>query len=273
MAELARESKDVTLLDRSVADALRSWAAPLGCPVAFLESPRTRSLTRVEPDDRCIRTFVRGDVALVSLPSPDASESERDLEPMDVDDLLAMTQDDAPLGAIVDLRATRLRVTDEPPSVELLDEQTFIRRRGAIAMVVINPQIAVLDMLRNAVSPEHWRAGGGDLPATRRVGALAGGVLVALASVDQAEGRLARVRIIVAPGFRHLGFGRTALVELLTMVLRDGALPYCRVAVGDLAASALARAVGFSAFARTLTMQFLTVGDMVLDDHSPSQPA
>ena len=99
MAESARESKAVTLLDRSVADALRSWAAPLGCPVAFLESPRTRSLTRVEPDDRCIRTFVRGDVAVVSLPCPDAIESERDLEPIDVDDLLAMTQDDAPLGA------------------------------------------------------------------------------------------------------------------------------------------------------------------------------
>ena len=62
---------------RSVADALRSYAMSLGCPVGYLERQRVATVERHGDEQRVVRTFVRDGAGLVSVPS---GEEELGLE-------------------------------------------------------------------------------------------------------------------------------------------------------------------------------------------------
>ena len=79
------------------------------------------------------------------------------------------------------------------------------------------------------------------------------------ATVEAPEGRLARVRVLVSPRHRRMGYGRAVVHALVRHVLHQGFIPVVRLAVGDLAARALASAVGFVSFARALTLHVTRV--------------
>lgn len=269
MDEQQVPNRDVSLAVSSVTVALRAAAETLGCPVEHLDEPRVTTVTRPEPDDRSIRTFVRGDTSVVSLPSAD--DWELDVEPQEIDALIGFTRREVPAGSIIEMSGARLLVGDDPASMAVVDDLTLVQPRRVPAALVVDPKPAVLDMLRNVVLPHEWAAGGGNADGVRRIGALAGGTLVALASVESAQGRMARLHVIVAPEYRRRGFGRTVLFELVRMVLRDGSLPYARLALGDFAARALARTVGFVALARALTMHVIAVRDTVYEDVAPGR--
>lgn len=132
----------------------------------------------------------------------------------------------------------------------MVDDQTLTGEPGANAVLVYGPAPSLLDTLRFDVSAEEWRAIA-DSPSERelrhqmRVGALRGGVLVALATASQPLGRLSRLRVLVNPAFRQLGLGHLVLHRAVQQVLREGLLPYATLVSTDLGARALARAVGF----------------------------
>ena len=238
---------------RTVADGLRSLALALGCPVGFLETPGVKHHPRRGESDGLVRTFARGDVGIVSVPS--GTEGHVPFQSDEITELLELTRSDVEPGAMLTFREARLIVSDEPAAVAILDEGTLRPRSGAATMLVYNPKQSVMDALRGTVSEREWREGGGDMEGVQRVGALAGGILVALATAEQPTGRLARVRVIVAPTHRRLGFGRVVLHETARRALGEGMLPYCRLPIGDVASRALADAVGFVAFAHALTMR------------------
>ena len=240
---------------RSVADALRSYAMSLGCPVGYLERQRVATVERHGDEQRVVRTFVRDGVGLVSVPS---GEEELGLEPAEVEALLSLTRLEASPGSVIALRTARLTVSDDPSAVELLDESTLSPAPKVAGMLVYDPSRFVLDMLRHDVSPDAWNVGGCGLDSPHRVGALQGGVLVALATVE-AEGRLARVRVLVSPRHRRMGYGQAVVHALVRHVLGQGLLPVVRLAVGDHAARALARTVGFVSFAQALTLHVTSV--------------
>jgi hypothetical protein len=241
------------LLERTLADALRTYAGTLGCPVGFLERPRVRRHHRRTSADRTIHTFARGDIELVSLPGDE--DIAPSIAPEDIEELLALTRAEADPGAVVELRGAKVQILHEPAAIAVVDSHTLQRRPATPSALVYDPQPSVLDMLRSAVSPGEWREGGGETCGGQRVGALSGGVLVALATAEAPVGRLARLRVIVAPSHRRRGFGLTVLLALARRVLNDGFLPYCRLAVGDLSARTLAGAAGFVTFARSLTLR------------------
>ncbi|WP_310570831.1 GNAT family N-acetyltransferase [Gemmatimonas sp.] len=251
---MSNSSKDLrsSLATRSVADALRSCAMPLGCPVGFLERHRVATVQRLGDDQPVVRTFVRDAVGLVSVPCED--EIDLGLDPSEVQELIAITRLEASPGSVIELRSARLTVSEDPAAVALLDECTITPVPWIAGMLVYDPRRDVLDMLRHDVSPSEWNEGGGNVDSPHRVGALQGGVLVALATVDAPEGRLARVRVLVSPQHRRMGYGRAVLHALVRHVLKQGLIPVVRLAVGDLAARALASTVGFVAFARALTL-------------------
>jgi len=230
--------------DRSIADALRSYALPLGCPVGFLEQPRTVRLQRPVDDGGHICTFARGDVGVVSLPA--AAPFVPLVGDATIADLLDATRGDLPQGSLMDVAGATMSLDDDP-LLALVDQQTLRAQAGRFASLVYEPREAILDDLRAEVAPLEWREGGGDLESRRRVGAL-----VALASMEAPVGRLARLRVVVAPSFRRRGFGRLVLHELSRRVLGDGHLPRARLSVANLGAHALASAVGFVEFARSL---------------------
>ncbi|MES2523721.1 MAG: GNAT family N-acetyltransferase [Gemmatimonadota bacterium] len=251
-------SQHKALAPRSVADALRSIAAPLGCPVGFLETARVMSFTRRNSEDTFVRTFLRGETAVVSAPHGDACQLE--LDDRAIQELVDLTVSEDSPGAVVYVNGLRLEIDNDPAALVMADDGTFVTQIARMpASLVINPQRTVLDMLRMEVSPQEWTQGGGDLPVRQSVGALAGGVLVALATVEQPVGRMARLRVIVAPNYRKRGFGKLVLHELVRRVLGQGLLPFCRLAFGDMASRALASAVGFVTFARSLSMRVVPV--------------
>ena len=240
-----------SLADRSVADALRSYAMSLGCPVGYLERQHVATVERQGDEQQVVRTFVRDGVGLVSVPS---GEEELGLEPAEVEALLSLTRREASPGSVIALRTARLTVSDDPAAVALLDEPTLSPAPKVAGMLVYDPSRFVLDMLRHDVSPDAWNEGGGRLDSPHRVGALQGGVLVALATVEAPEGLLARVRVLVSPRHRRMGYGHAVVHALVRHVLSQGLLPVVRLAVGDHAARALASTVGFASFAQALTL-------------------
>ncbi len=240
---------------------------PLGCPVGFLEQARVTSVERLHDEEPVVRTFSRDGAGVVSVPCAD--DLDLDLEEAETLELLAFTQREASPGSLVALRTVQLMVNEDPAAVVVLDGRTLVQRRGVVAAMVSNPRPTVLDMLRNGVTSGDWHRAGGATPASHRIGALCGGVLVALASVEPAIGRVARVRVVVANSHRRRGYGQLVFQAAVMHVLREGLLPFCRLAMNDVAAHALARGVGFVGFARALTLRVAamrrshaSVGDM-----------
>lgn len=252
-------SKDLraSLAERSVAEALRSIAMPLGCPVGYLERHRVATVERLCDEQPIVRTFVRDGVGLVSLPCEELVDLS--LDPAEVQELISLTRLEASPGSVIDLRSARLTVEGDPAALELLDERTLGPTPRVAGMLLYDPRRDTLDMLRHDVTPEEWAEAGGESPSPHRVGALQGGVLVALASVDMPEGRLARVRVLVSPRHRRMGYGKAVVHTLVEHVLNQGFIPSVRLAVGDLAARTLASTVGFVSFARSLTLRVTPV--------------
>jgi GNAT superfamily N-acetyltransferase len=137
----------------------------------------------------------------------------------------------------------------------MVDDQTLASEPRANAVLVYGPAPMLLETLRFDLSPEEWRPFSPTLrgpSADRfRVGALRGGVLVALATAGAPVGRLSRLRVVVSPAFRQIGLGHLVLHRAVQAVLRDGLLPYATLVPTDLGARALARAVGFVTVNRT----------------------
>lgn len=132
----------------------------------------------------------------------------------------------------------------------MVDDQTLTGEPSANAVLVYGPASQLLDTLRFDVTPEEWQAIAGgatqaDVRDQLRVGALRGGVLVALATAALPQGRLSRLRVLVNPAFRQLGLGHLVLHRAVRHLLREGLLPYATLVSTDLGARALARAVGF----------------------------
>lgn len=155
-----------------------------------------------------------------------------------------------------------LRRAPSPPIISehdellaLVDRQTVTAEPAWKAVLVYEPAIMLLDTLRFDVSREEWQpfAHTRDAAAQSmlRVGAMRGGVLVALAAAERPEGRLSRLRVLVSPAFRQIGLGHLVLHRAVRALLHEGLLPYARLATSELAPRALARAVGFVSLKRT----------------------
>ncbi len=234
---------------------------PLGCPVGFLERHRVTTVERPGDEEPVVRTFVRDAIGVVSLPCEE--KVDLGLDPDEIQELLSLTRLEAAPGSVIELRSARFIVGDDPAAVALLDESTLAPSPRVAGMLVYDPRRDVLDMLRHDVSPCEWHQGGGNIDSPHRVGALQGGALVALATVDAPRGRLARVRVLVSPRHRRMGYGRVVLHAMVRHVLSQGFIPFVRLEFGDLASRALAATVGFVSFARSLTLHVTHVDSSV----------
>lgn len=241
------------LAERTIAEALRSFAMTLGCPVAYLERPRVAVVQRLADALPLVRTFTREQVGVISLPSEE--EVPLMLDPAEVQELIALTRLERAGGATLSVRRARLVVDQEPAAVSLVDDQTVADEPASDAVLVYEPAADALDQLRVECTLQEWQTHVATDQANQRVGALRGGMLVALATAEAAEGRLSRIRVLVSPHFRGEGLGALVMHTLVRQILRQGLLPYVRLAANDLQARALATTVGFVAFARGLTLQ------------------
>lgn len=134
--------------------------------------------------------------------------------------------------------------------IAMVDERTITGEPSANAVLVYGPAPLLVDTLRVDVTPEEWQAFASieQTPANGpswHIGALRGGVLVAMATAARPQGKLSRLRVVVSPAFRQLGLGHLVLHRAVQHVLREGLLPYATFVSTDLGARALAKAVGF----------------------------
>jgi GNAT superfamily N-acetyltransferase len=163
----------------------------------------------------------------------------------------------APAGAHLDSRLVQIAPAPDMPAdrsvLVVADERTLQPEPPASAMLVYEPGGAALSTLRFDVGAADWERQVG-AAAQHRIGAIRGGVLIAVASMDPPEGRLARIRVLVSPTFRQRGFGHLVLHRLATRVLHGGLFPYARLAAHDLTARALAARTGFVTLARQMSV-------------------
>ena len=155
MEEALRDAAPSTPQARTVADGLRSLALSLGCPVGFLETPGVKHHPRRGETDGLVRTFARGDVGVVSVPS--GTEGHVPFQSEEITELVELTRSEIEPGAMRTFRAARLIVSDEPAAVVILDEGTLRPRSGAATMLVA---MATAEPRRDA-----WRACGSLSPA------------------------------------------------------------------------------------------------------------
>ncbi len=228
----------------------------MGCPVSYLETARVSRTDRTDPSDDALYTFARGDVRVVSVPATDGLADA--LDDAAIAELLELTGSAVGAGMTLNVSGATFQVEDEP-TLSFADRHTLRRPAMPNLMIVQDPKGQVLDDLRGQLQPSEWIQGGGAVDATangtKRIGAFAGGTLVALATVEAPMGRMARIRVVVSPTFRRRGLARLVLYELCQRVINAGLLPYARIASSDLAANALAAMMGFVVLARALTLR------------------
>lgn len=162
----------------------------------------------------------------------------------------------APAKALDESRSAQIMVPPDPIAdrsvLVLADERTLRAQPPASAVMVYEPTADALSQFRFDVGDREWEQHAASA-AEQRVGAIRGGVLIALASMDRPEGHLARIRVLVSPAFRQRGLGHLVLHRLTTRMLQEGWLPWATLTAYDLTARALARTTGFVSLARQLS--------------------
>lgn len=236
----------------------------MGCPVGYLEAARFTRTDRTDAADEAVYTFRRDAVRLVSVPATGGVADA--LDDAAIAELLELTSADVTRGTTVRVSGATFEVEDDP-MLSFVDRRTLRQPAMPTLMLVYDPQRQVVDDLRGQLQPTEWQEGRGAAddaePGLKRVGALAGGTLVGLASVEAPMGRMARIRVVVSPAFRRRGIGRLVLFELCRRVINAGLLPYARIASANLAANTLAAEVGFVSFACALTLRVVAQHDHV----------
>ncbi|MCA0375037.1 MAG: GNAT family N-acetyltransferase [Gemmatimonadetes bacterium] len=124
-----------------------------------------------------------------------------------------------------------------------LDAQTLGAPVAARTALVYDPAPLLLEQMQAELSAAEW-AQHVPAEASHRVGALAGGALVALASVGAPHERLAQIHLVVAPPSRRRGLGHLVLDTIVRRIVAQGLIPFVNVGA-DLRARRLALRVGF----------------------------
>jgi hypothetical protein len=116
--------------------------------------------------------------------------------------------------------------------------------------------VAVVDALRRACSPEEWEHGGSNFArAAVVVGAFVGPELAAAAGYEIWGGRLAHLAVIAHPAHRRGGHAARAVRGLIPRALADGLIPQYRTLEANNASLALARRLSFAQHATSLAVR------------------
>lgn len=115
----------------------------------------------------------------------------------------------------------------------------------------------VFEELREACDPEEWDHGGGafELPSA---GWFEDGRLLAVAHYEVWGGVIAHVGVVAEPGARGEGRGHAVVSAITGLALAEGLVPQYRTLETNAPSLAVARDLGFEAYARTVSVRLTT---------------
>lgn len=111
--------------------------------------------------------------------------------------------------------------------------------------------------LREACDPEEWDHGGGafELPSA---GWFEDGRILAVAHYEVWGGAIAHVGVVAEPGARGAGRGHAVVSAITGLALAEGLVPQYRTLETNAPSLAVARDLGFEAYARTVSVPLTT---------------
>ena len=111
--------------------------------------------------------------------------------------------------------------------------------------------------LQAACLPIEWDHGGSNLDEACS-GVFSGERLIALAGYKTWGGIIAHISIVTHPDFRGHGHGRSAVAHAMNQAVSDGLIPQYQTLDSNGPSIALASALGFSRYARSLAIRLPT---------------
>jgi len=222
------------------------WADRLGCRVADLGRQGTVVVTRPEPA-ASVLALLRPPALVVAVPAawrPAAAALER-------------------LAAAEAFRPDRLMALFGAAAGEAVGPayQGFTNSAGTAAgwakdvrLLGLADRGALAD-LRRAAGETAWEHSAIDPGRPPLFGRFAGGVLVAAATLADADGPVASVGVLTHPGYRGRGHGRAVAGAATRAAVAAGAVAHYQTLDANAPSVAVARALGYHRDATTLAVR------------------
>jgi GNAT superfamily N-acetyltransferase len=134
------------------------------------------------------------------------------------------------------------------------------------------PAAPALRVLRAGCPPDEWEHSGIDPTRPPVFGAFVDGELVAAGKLQDLDGALVHVGVITHPAHRGRGHGRRVVGAMTTHALRAGLVPQYRTLLANAPALAVARALGYREYGRTLAVRLAAwspTGDLAHEERGP----
>jgi RimJ/RimL family protein N-acetyltransferase len=226
------------------------WASHLGCSEAQLDQPTT-SVVRNGPDLASYRgatVLFRPPACVVAVPADwyqPVATRVGPRPPAEVFDAALLRQ---VFGDAVD------RVIG-PAWLGYADASDFRPAPTLGTRLLTDQDLPQLQRLAAACGPTAWEHGGIDPAGPLLFGCFVGGVLVAAGTLKPWGDRLLHVGIVTHPGYRGRGYAKAVVSAMTAEGLARGGLLQYRTLEANRSSAAIARALGFQHFARTLAVR------------------
>lgn len=200
-----------------------------------------------------LQGFERGEVLVISVPPELEEDARATLSGWRLERL-------ADPGAVAGALSVEIAEAVGPAVLAYADRRSFRPEPSLWVRRLSTADREALETLRASCRLNEWEHGGADLAADVLEMPCAGwfeeGELLSLAHYVVWGGALAQIRVVTATGARGRRRGCGVVSAVTGLALAEGLVPQFRTLASNRPALALARALGYLPYARTVSVRF-----------------
>ena len=236
----------------SVDAVVAFWAGHLGCKASHLVQPGTTVVSNGPDlaDYRGATVFFRPPACVVAVPEDWYPTTAAHLARRPA----AAAFDVGRLGRVFGSAVDRVI---GPAWLGYADAGDFRPAPMLGARLLTDHDLPAVRALAAAAGPTAWAHSGIDPARPPVFGCYAGGILAAAGVLKPWGDRLLHVGILTHPTFRGRGFGKAVVSAMTAHGLAAGGVVQYRALASNLPSVAIAHALGFQEFARTVAVRLL----------------
>lgn len=225
------------------------WAQTLGCDPRMVREPGivVRQNAAQLADYRGAYLLRWADTCIVSVPAQHVEGISAAVSHRSPDELFD-------IGALATLFAGEVERIIGPATQAWIDEHDFRPTDERETHPLTTHDTVALRHLAAACDPSEWEHSGIASEDAIVFGCYSGEQLAA-AGMLRAAGTLRQIGIVTHPAFRGQGYGRAVVSAMTATALREGTSPHYQTLAANVASRAIARALGFTEYARTLAVR------------------
>ena len=226
------------------------WSRRLGCPFRELRRGDVRIMAHASDDFRDYRGVYacrRADTCIISVPHDLVESVRASLAESTPDEAFEPSALSAALGeaAGIVVGPAALAYTDAAPTDV----------PSAVARLLTPHDDAALRALAAACEPIEWEHASIDFSLTPIFGCFGGDELLAASSYRILSPAVANMHIITHPSHRGRGLGRAAAAGATAHAIDSGYIAQWQTLESNLPSMAIARALGFEPYCRTIAVR------------------